>query len=211
MSSLKIILPKGSLLIRYQKTKRNIPINGKINLNKYQKHMYFTWISKKNSNDLIIKKLDFIEKYGPYAEYFITNQDISLLDLPYTTINTEENTNAPEKIRKIYNNIIKAIQNENSNNNNNGFSEKKNSKLNNNIIQFQAIFKELFGFGYNSELNNKLKNIPSYNGRQVNYNFQKYFNKLNLNGWIRTSIISPEASEVMLVSKNVKDKIIRIN
>ena len=40
---------------------------------------------------------------------------------------------------------------------------------------------------------------------------RRYFNKLNLNGWIRTSIISPEASEVMLVSKNVKDKIIRIN
>ena len=37
MSSLKIILPKGSLLIRYQKTKRNIPINGKINLVKMKR------------------------------------------------------------------------------------------------------------------------------------------------------------------------------
>jgi hypothetical protein len=192
MNSIQIKLPKGSILIRQKKSKLDKPINGKINLSQYNKHMYFTWINSDNSNNLIIKKLKFIEKYGPFTECFITTEDILLLDIPYTTINSGENKEkALPKIKKIYNLIVNKI-------------------AENNINEFNIIFKELFQNDFNGNYKNKFKTVKPYLGLQINYNFEKYFDKLNLNGWIRTSIQNPEANEVMLISKNVKDKILRI-
>jgi hypothetical protein len=68
--------------------------------------MYFTWINSDNSHNLIIEKLKFIKIYGEFTECFITTEDISLLDIPYTPINSGQNNKALPKIKKIYNIIL---------------------------------------------------------------------------------------------------------